>query len=854
MADTFQYGLTYAGVPFLGDNGWTFAPDADGAQSPEAAVLLELERRMRPEFLQDFYLPSYRQGSESDLPMPYDSYPVPSSDLKVGDWYYPNNASRWSVFRGLMTSTMYKTALAATGGYQAATFVMKAAPVAPDNPNGVALPYTLTTSMFMLPGRPLAEHGAGFAGVYLITLVDERYYWQGSPVSLTVRAWTTWDDLIDELGTALGVSIDYSPIESVYGKPEPDSQLWCRSAPAPLLLDAVAANLGRVVVRRLDGTVLLLTYAESADQSQANRGPAKTVVRFAGGDIFSSGNVVKAGNLTAAKNSVVPERVIVSFPKYVVADPVPHFLNARYQNPRPSAWVEDSYGGTHEVVVPAVSGLEGTGDYTIRGQAKALISGEADLVPVNVSGLEALANRIAVDYYDSLALQALDEVYPGTFDWTLEGIHDVVWTYSASRQLATTRVLRRAWTNGVLNSQHGTPYLSGQEVNPIGVGGKSVAQTWRDSYGDVVSTSLYSSGNVPIGSGDQYLLLKSPGGFPTQNRWRAIIGSGERLLMEGTSGGVLRGLSGEYRVDVAYRGIDGTQPAQHASGAILTQVVPNTTYGVNLLTLDKMTFVHPSDWTSGGVLGAKLVAQTQTVTALAGSGFINAVSGLVSGAVTSGFASGIPEGTWFYYSGRVNPVQLNSGFFTDQEFCWIVERNNGVVYQGNRYDGQFVGYSYGDDPAPVYAVNGVSYPKSGINSGGSIPLVTNVCPDRFPVFPGKNIEFDFTLSGGVTINCTVNGSGNVYSGAATLTGTSPWGLILVGGDSPYTVELPDPTLVQDATYTFKKTGLSGSTVTVFAGAFTIDGASNYSLTAKWEYVTVKPQSQAWYVVGNGRPS
>lgn len=830
MADTFQYGLTYAGVPFLGDNGWTLAPDADGAQSPDSSAATELDRRMRPELLRDFSLPSYRQKSELDLQAPGD--PDPSPNLQIGDWYYPCNAGRWSVFRGLMTSTMYKTALAATGGTQAATFTMKAAPVSPDNPNGVAGPYTLSTSMFMLPGRPLAEHGGGYDGVYLITLVDERYYWRGTPVSLTVRAWSTWDDLISDLGAALGVSVAYSTIEAVYGRPEPDSQLWCRSAPAPLLLDAVAANLGRVVVRRLDGSVRLLTYSESAAVASANRGPAKTVVRFAGGEIFSSGNVVKAGNLTPARNAVVPERVLVSFPKYVVGnDPVPHFLNARYQNPRPSAWVEDSYGSAHEVEVPAVSGLTGTGDYTIRSTAKALISGEADVSPFNLSGLEALAGRIAVDYYDSLALSALDEVYPGTFDWTAEGIHDVVWTYSAARQLATTRVMRRAWTDGVLDSQHATPPMSGQAVNPIGVGGRSVAQTWRDSYNDVVAATVLGSGPGPIQASDSYFILDTAGGFPTQTRWRARL-ENEIVLMEGTSGGVLRSLSGDYRVNVAFRGIDGTAAYAHGSGATLRQAVPNTTYGVNLVTMDKMTFCHPMGWTSGGVQEVKMVAQTQTVTATGGSG------------------GGVQQGAVYLFPAVVNPYQAGDGQFTTQEAAYIVERASGIVFSGRRYDGQFVGYSYTSTPAPVYAVNGVIY-SSGLS--GTIDVVSNVCDDLFKINPGVNIAFDYSVPDEVTINSTVNGSGAIYSGnsSVTLTVQSAWGLILCYSESTMVLTLPDPNaLTDEVTYTFKKTGPTGQAVQINSTAF-IDGATSYSMSTQWDYVTVRPKAGRYYVVGNG---
>jgi hypothetical protein len=79
----------------------------------------------------------------------------------------------------------------------------------------------------MLPPRPLAELGGSFDGLYLVTLVDERYYWQNMPVRLPIQQGMTWDYLLNELAIVLGIVLyTNSPIEDVYGKPELDSQLW----------------------------------------------------------------------------------------------------------------------------------------------------------------------------------------------------------------------------------------------------------------------------------------------------------------------------------------------------------------------------------------------------------------------------------------------------------------------------------------------------------------------------------------------------------------------------------------------------------------------------------------------------
>lgn len=824
------YLLQYAGVPFVGDDGRSFSngdPSLD-FQQPLERLYAELERRIPSTYLHDFQQPTGTQ--QAGVVLPWDDSTPPTPQLQLGDWYYPWGASRYSVFRGWMTSSQYKAALAATGGSNPATFTMTADSSLPAYPNAQG---SVSTAMYMLPGRPLAEHGGAFDGVYLITLVDGRYYFAGNRADLKVTQDTTWDDLIFRLGLAIGATISYSAIESVYGRPEPDSPLWAKSCPAEHLIDLVAYNLGRTFVRSLDGSYSLLTYAESKAVVLANRGNAKKIVRYAGGDLFSSGNVSKAGDLNPAKNSVLPSSVVVAFPKYAMT-PVPHFVNDRYQNQRPSAWVEDNVGSYHEVTVPSsayASGLTGTSTYTIRALAKAVYSGEDSSSANNATGLEALATKIAQDYAASLVTEALDEVYPGVLAWTPEGLHDVVWTYSARREKACTRVVCRAWTDGNAQSQHATPVTSGQTVNLIGVGGRSVAQTWRDSYGDEVTATLLGSGPGPIMSGDSYFILNTAGGFPTQNRWRAKI-DGEIVLMEGTSGGVLRSLSGDYVVNVAYRAIDGTVPAQHGSGSTLTQVVPNTTYGANLVTLDKMTFCHPMTWSSGGIQEVKLVAQTQTVTATAGSG------------------GGIQQGAAYLFPALVNPYQAGDGQFTTQEAAYIVERSSGIVFSGRRYDGQFVGYSYTSTPAPIYAVNGTVY-ASGLS--GTVDVVSNVCDDLFEVRPGVNIAFDYSTPGGVTINSTVNGSGAIYSGdsSITLTAASAWGLILCYSESTMVFTLPDPaSLTDDVTYTFKKTGPTGQAVQINSTAF-IDGATSYSMSTQWDYVTIRPQAGRYYVVGNG---
>ncbi len=203
----------------------------------------------------------------------------------------------------------------------------------------------------MLPSRPIGETGGRFDGLHLITLVDDRYDFAGSPVTLRPKENSTWDELLIQIADSLGITLTYSTLEDVYGSPEPDSQFWANFENAALLLDAAAWNLGRVVVRNLDGTYELQTAQEAQAISVANRGSSLNVVRTAGGDLFNSGTQLNIPDFNATRNSVVPNTIFVTFPKYCLSDPVPHFLNSRYAPQRPSAHFEESYGDVHSVEV-----------------------------------------------------------------------------------------------------------------------------------------------------------------------------------------------------------------------------------------------------------------------------------------------------------------------------------------------------------------------------------------------------------------------------------------------------------------------------------------------------------------------
>lgn len=727
-----SYLLTYAGTPFVSDKA-AILPTFSGGLATEfhrnSVDLLDEVNRLIPfSYLQDFAAPhSYPNRMTDALGMPSPAGLFPTPAIRVGDWYYPNTASRWSVFRGLATSAMIKVMMTETaGGGQYKPFVMKSCPISPDNPNGLDANYTITTNMRMLPPRPLGEHGGNLQGLYLVTLVDERFDWQHKPATLHPTGRTTWTELFQQLATLLNITLTFNPaIDSAAGGPEPDSQLWSNAESVSLLLDALAYNVGCCVVRNYDGSYVVMDPLASRTIANTNRGDAVRVVRLAGGDLFTSGVKVPVGNLTPARNSVIPANIAVTFPKYIQGDdPVPHFLNPRGEIQRPSAWEEDSYGDVHTVTVPITSGtcysgsqfsgVSGVGTQYIHNTAKALYASEATATgnPLNQSGLVNLAMFLAKDRYDSQAAIALDEVYPGTYAWTPEGVHDLLWTYSDRIRLAGTRVMRGEWNSVVSEMQHRTPAISGYTSIPKGVGGPSIAQSWRGGQsGSQVSTNL--SGG--LSSGGMIASLTNVDNLPVNQRWKGRI-ENEIILFEGTSN--------SFDVGIVQRGIDGTLQVAYAGKSAVTPITPQDIYGVNFVRFGAGQHVYPSDWTSGGIYGVNVVPQLQTVNVFSASGILIKGQTLYSGKIE-----------------YVDPFLSGPQQYTSGGFCWVYERNGEAVHSGKRYDGQFVGWTASGPCSPLYAINGVA---SG-GGGGSFSL-TSGC-----------------IQSGHIGNAAVN-SGNVSSG------------------------------------------------------------------------------------------
>lgn len=277
---------------------------------------------------------------------------APNHPFELGSLYWPVGAARWAYGHWLVNDTDLDTILAAT--------IQNGVPV----PQILSLE-TVEAEMYLLPTIP--QYVAGSTKVRVLTLVDERYWWWYKNATIAIDYGnTSWDDLIDEIGTALGKEILRGTVNPAYLTP--GVGLEARQDSLPLLLDAVAYNIGRRVVREVDGTVTLM----DVDQSRLRESVNLEEVWMVGGPKQLSPDGLE-------RALVLPRRVTVRFPR-----------------PKCYAW--------HSVTA-TLAGLglqEGSGITGFDGDKlfhDTLFANSETGTPPNQAVLQALVNQVATDWY-----------------------------------------------------------------------------------------------------------------------------------------------------------------------------------------------------------------------------------------------------------------------------------------------------------------------------------------------------------------------------------------------------------------------------------------------------------------------
>lgn len=246
-------GLTYAGQPLLLDWDDQIA-NYLSRFIPQAYHTLFCPTP--PAFTNGEWTP--KDHIRAHVGIPYANW-TPPTGLKLNTLYWPSGASRWGYGLFLVDSLRLDAIKAniETTGTQSQTLQMSA----------IRWPQwsvEAEVAMFMLPPLQLPTTGPGHGDqLYLMTLVDQRYFWQWRDAgSLEIDEDDTWLQLLYQLQEQLDVTLNVDGIAGAYY--QPNQIEFSRSFHnAAMLLDAVAWSIGKRVSVGLDGQVYL--YGPDAD-------------------------------------------------------------------------------------------------------------------------------------------------------------------------------------------------------------------------------------------------------------------------------------------------------------------------------------------------------------------------------------------------------------------------------------------------------------------------------------------------------------------------------------------------------------------------------------------------------------
>lgn len=207
------------------------------------------------------------------------AYPFrhPHHHVKLGEYFYPTGAARWSEFNCLITREMYDEIageVLGESGPALGDFVMQSCTEDDE--------VLIQTPLYALPVRIIAIEPDGL-DLFLLTLVDQRYYWQYSQCSLEITCGMSWYSCFHAVAGCLGIHLTIDTIDPRYITPEPASDLNQPHENGAVLLEALCWNTGLVLVRNLDDTYHAMSNA-TANEIQAANMPDLPVI--AGGDIF----------------------------------------------------------------------------------------------------------------------------------------------------------------------------------------------------------------------------------------------------------------------------------------------------------------------------------------------------------------------------------------------------------------------------------------------------------------------------------------------------------------------------------------------------------------------------------------
>jgi hypothetical protein len=306
--------------------------------------------------------------------------------------------------------------------------------------------------LYCLPLRPLEQVATGVPGLYLLTLVDERYlwWWRTSSALSIVEDSTTWADCYVQIRDALGISADLFEADDPAGEyfSGPPVSLAVKEGPLPAILDATAASLQQRVVYHYDGYVHVMNASESLTVHRRN-------IAREGASSQSASEGFPNGRL-AGNHFLVPGDWPAALPRSVKLVSVKTVDGSTQES-------EDAITrGVHTVEVtlastsvgasyaPSVTGFSGSKVFYTSAVANYADSESES--PVNDSEMSGLAARLAEDWY-TWQLGRAEAAYEGCVGWAPEGhVDEAHFEYTYGR--VATRITRGPWKDHLEDLHH----------------------------------------------------------------------------------------------------------------------------------------------------------------------------------------------------------------------------------------------------------------------------------------------------------------------------------------------------------------------------------------------------------------
>lgn len=436
--------------------------------------------------------PSAAWNKSGGVPLPNYSHVLRP---KLNTWYRPVGASRWSFGLFLADTATKDRILSAVGtGNPGKTLRIEA-------PEGFGRSWLA----YLLPVHPISDDVSADDGIWILPIVDERWWWQFRNAELGLLTdSTTWTTVLSTLAANLGITLNFTSIYSTYGSPNVTRFNSANTVNAAILLDAAAHAVGRkVMLQYLDAggdNYYQLVYTAAL--------PAESVTRREFNFTQASAGSLQTGILAAGalnQRGVIPSSIRVIFRKYANG----------------IIWDGEHYIKTLSASALGYSGS--TTDYVKSFTTTALADYTTGSgTPDNVTDCDNLATQIATDFLDSVNW-IQDSNYIGVSRWIETGFDDYV-EFSIGRR-------RRDGSLECKTRIHSLPY------------NQTCEEMWHQvpnthEYGDVIEGkldgSLASEGTATLSvyeSSDTSTPPSDTGRNLIVTDWYGFTGSaGQRLL------------------------------------------------------------------------------------------------------------------------------------------------------------------------------------------------------------------------------------------------------------------------------------------------------------------------------------